>query len=147
VTLRRRPGVAADLPMVFRAERDYIRNVEPDQEAAWTAAIDRNLALWIAELDRTTVLQCDGRPAGFATWTRSGDTATLVTVQVLPEFRRRGLGRLLVRWFIDQARSAGCAAVELGVHRDNPARDLYEGVGFTRVGEDGPYLLFALPSS
>ena len=37
--------------MVFRAERDYIRDVEPAAEAGWTRALDQNLELWVGCLE------------------------------------------------------------------------------------------------
>jgi GNAT superfamily N-acetyltransferase len=102
-----RPAGPADLPVIFRAERDYIRAIEPDQEAAWTAATDRHLELWIANLDRATVLLAGTETAGFVIWMpapayRDG-AATLVTIQVLPPCRRRGYGRVLLGVFTEQA--------------------------------------------
>ena len=137
-----RPATEADLPLVEEAERGYIRDVEPGQEDAWTAALDRNRALWRANLARTTVLEVDGAPAGFVMWTPDDGAALVVTVQVLPAFRRRGLGRRLLEECARQAAGAGCAEVRLGVHRGNPARALYEAAGFAPAGEDGVYLLY-----
>jgi ribosomal protein S18 acetylase RimI-like enzyme len=68
--------------------------------------------------------------------------ALVVTVQVLPASRRRGLGRRLLEECARQAAAAGYAEVRLGVHRDNPARALYEAAGFAPAGEDGAYLLY-----
>ena len=74
---RLRPAVVGDLPTILRAERDYVAAVEPTQLAPWTAAIDRNLALWIEHLDRTTVLELDDgtgpATAGFVMWMPDGD--------------------------------------------------------------------------
>ncbi|SFT97490.1 Acetyltransferase (GNAT) family protein [Geodermatophilus amargosae] len=137
-----RAATRADLLLVEEAERAYVRDVEPGQEAAWTAALDRNRALWRANPGRTTVLEVDGAPAGFVTWTPDRGAALVVTVQVLPRFRRRGLGRLLLEECAWRAAAAGCGEVRLGVHRDNPARALYEGAGFAPAGEDGAYLLY-----
>jgi GNAT superfamily N-acetyltransferase len=137
-----RPADEADLPLVEEAERAYIRDVEPGQEAAWTAALDRNRALWRANLARTTVLEVGGEPAGFVVWTPEDGAALVVTVQVLPPFRRRGLGRRLLEECARQAAAAGHAEVRLGVHRDNPARALYEQAGFAPAGEDGAHLLY-----
>jgi hypothetical protein len=79
-----RPAVPADLPVIFRAERSYIKNVEPEQEGEWTAAIDRNLELWIANLDRTTMLLAGTDIAGFVIWTPT------------PAYRDTGLSKSLV---------------------------------------------------
>ena len=142
-----RPAREDDLPLVEAAERAYIRDVEPAQEAAWTAALDRNRALWRANLARTTVIEVDGDPAGFLVWTPDGDAALVVTVQVLPPHRRRGHGRRLLDAVDAQARAAGLREVRLGVHRDNPARALYEAAGFSSAGEDGAHLLFRRPTA
>jgi ribosomal protein S18 acetylase RimI-like enzyme len=144
-----RPAVPADLPVIFRAERDYIKAIEPGQEAAWTAAIDRNLDLWIANLDRTTMLLAGTDIAGFVIWTptpayRDG-AATLVTIQVRPAYRRRGYGRILLGVFAEQGAAAGYRLLHLGVHKDNPARALYEQAGYQPAGSDGDYLLYDLP--
>jgi ribosomal protein S18 acetylase RimI-like enzyme len=143
-----RPAVPADLPVIFRAERDYIRDIEPDQEAAWTEAIDRNLELWTANLGRTTMLHAGTGAAGFVIWMPDPayrtDAATVVTIQVRPECRRRGYGRTLLGAFAEQAAEAGYRLLHLGVHKDNPARSLYEQAGYQRAGSDGDYLLYDL---
>ena len=137
-----RPASEADLPLVEEAERAYTRDVEPGREAAWTAALDRNRALWRANLTRATVVEVGGAPAGFVVWTPDEGAALVVTVQVLPAFRRRGLGRRLLEECARQAAATGHAEVRLGVHRDNPARALYEAAGFAPTGEDGAYLVY-----
>jgi len=153
-----RPAVPADLPVIFRAERDYIKAVEPAQEAAWTAAIDRNLELWIANLTRTTMLLAGADVAGadvagpdiagFVIWTPTPAYAdgavTLVTLHVRPAYRRRGYGRVLLGVFAEQAAAAGYRLLHLGVHEDNPARALYEQAGYQPAGRDGDYLLYDL---
>ena len=130
--------------MVHRAERDYMRAVEPTREAGWTAATERNLRLWVDNLATTTVLELDDEAAGFVMWRAEPTGAALViTLQVLPAFRRRGLGRRLLDVVTEQARARGLGPVTLGVHRDNPAVRLYEGAGFLRTGTDGEYVLYA----
>jgi ribosomal protein S18 acetylase RimI-like enzyme len=136
-----RPATAADLPLILRAERAYMEDVEPASLDSWTLAIDRNLELWVANLDRTTVLLVGDEPAGYVMWTASGSEATLISVQVLPAFRRRGLGRELLELFATQA--AEHSTLLLGVHRDNPARSIYPAAGYEHTGDDGAYLLFS----
>lgn len=143
--LQLRPGRPADLPAVFRAERDYMRDMEPAAEAGWTGALDKNLELWIACLERTVVAEDGGRMAGFAMWMPADDGALLVTIQVLPAFRRRGIGGVLLRRYLADARAAGHATASLGVHTANPARALYTSAGFRHTGDDGDYALLELP--
>jgi GNAT superfamily N-acetyltransferase len=141
--LQLRAAVPSDLPMILRGERLYLQQIEPASVEPWTAAIDRNLELWIANLDRTSVLEADGEPAGYAMWMPRDGGATLVTMHVLPVHRRRGYGARLLGWFATGAAAAGIRRLDLGVHRDNPARRLYERDGFLLTGEDGDYLLYS----
>ncbi|MEA2530952.1 MAG: mycothiol synthase, partial [Thermomicrobiales bacterium] len=62
-----------------------------------------------------------------------GDVAI---VGVLPEWRRRGLGRELLRWGVHRVRELGAAEVFLAVEGENEqALRLYEETGFERVEE------------
>ncbi|MDQ1692069.1 MAG: [ribosomal protein S18]-alanine N-acetyltransferase [Pseudonocardiales bacterium] len=64
-----------------------------------------------------------------------GGTAQILTVGVLPGARRRGVGRLLVRALVAEARRRKAEEVLLEVRIDNePARFLYEAEGFEALG-------------
>ncbi|WP_158647929.1 GNAT family N-acetyltransferase [Nocardioides houyundeii] len=139
-----RPGLAADLPMVFRAERDYIRDIEPAAEAGWTRALDKNLELWVGCLDRTIVAEDAEGTVGFAMWMPHEGAALLVTIQVLDHARRRGVGNVLLQRYLVDAGAAGHRTASLGVHASNPARRLYEAAGFRHSGDDGDYALYEL---
>jgi GNAT superfamily N-acetyltransferase len=51
-------------------------------------------------------------------------------VYVVPEHRRRGIGRALLNAALEWGRGEGCDEAELDVLVANPARALYEGAGF-----------------
>ncbi|MFD1946334.1 GNAT family N-acetyltransferase [Nocardioides aestuarii] len=141
-----RPATTADLPTILRYERDYVRTIEPHALRGWTESIDQNLQLWIECLSTTVVLEVagseDADPAGLAMWLVEGEAATLVTIHVAPRHRRSGFGRLLLEAFETRAAAGGSRVLKLGVHRDNPARALYERAGYGVVGTDGDYVLF-----
>jgi len=122
-----------------------MRDMEPENEAAWLAAIDRNLQLWIDNLGRTVVAELDTVVVGYEMWSRTGTTSTLVTLNVSVDFRGRGLGAQLLQRFGSDAIAAGAGHLELGVHSRNRARRLYEAAGYRQVGVDGDYLLYELP--
>jgi ribosomal protein S18 acetylase RimI-like enzyme len=139
---RSRPATTGDLGLLHEGELDYIREREPEQEAAWLGAVDRNRALWTANLSRTTVLEIDGEATGYAMWAVIDGVPTVVTLHVRPAYRRHGLGRVLLDLLTHDVVRSGHDVLALGVHRDNPARRLYEAAGFTADGTDGGYLLF-----
>ena len=69
-----------------------------------------------------------------------GETAQILTVGVLPAARRRGIGRLLVRALVAEARRRRATEVLLEVREDNSAaQQLYAGEGFTVLGRRRGY--------
>ena len=88
----------------------------------------------------TTVilLAYDGaRPVGIAACFRGFSTfaarplLNLHDLAVIPEYRGRGLGRKLLAAVEAKARSLGCTKVTLEVLETNPARKLYEAMGYS----------------
>ena len=63
----------------------------------------------------------------------------LLDVSLLPHMRRSGLGEVLLLWVIRGA-AANARTVTLQVARSNPARRLYERLGFNIVGGDDVHL-------
>jgi ribosomal protein S18 acetylase RimI-like enzyme len=142
-----RPDEPTDLPMLCRSELQYMREIEGEHLDGWMQAIDRNLQLWTDNLPLARGAEADGVQAGIMLWMPlPEDSAVLVTIHVLPEFRRQGFGRLLLEQFIRDASSGGSRTLTLGVHLNNPARALYEQAGFVRTHDEDNYLYYALPA-
>jgi [ribosomal protein S18]-alanine N-acetyltransferase len=137
-----RTAVVGDLPTIYRGELRYMQAIEPDQLERWLSSVDRKLELWIDHLDRSSILEVAGETVGYSIWMPREGEAVLVTIHVHPDARGAGYGRLLLERFVTDARAAGAERLTLGVHRDNPARRLYERVGFVHTGDHGDYALF-----
>jgi ribosomal protein S18 acetylase RimI-like enzyme len=67
---------------------------------------------------------------------RHPDVWHLVQIQLLPRFQGAGSGALLIRDLLDSAREAE-VPVALSVLKVNPAKRLYEQLGFRVVAETG----------
>ena len=76
----------------------------------------------------------DGRAAGFSLQRTISDEAELLLLAVSPEFRRRGIGRMLLDQFMDNARKHGASRVHLEVREGNPAVIMYRSAGFSVAG-------------
>lgn len=63
----------------------------------------------------------------------------LVDIALLPAWRGRGLGSLLLQGVLDAAARAGAPRVSLSVELTNPARRLYRRLSFVVVAEAVPH--------
>ena len=74
-------------------------------------------------------------PAGMVLWRLIGDEAEILTIAVLPPWRRSGLGRRLLDAAMDSVAARGAAVMFLEVATDNQAAQcLYQSAGFAQVG-------------
>jgi ribosomal-protein-alanine N-acetyltransferase len=74
-------------------------------------------------------------PAGLVLWRRIFDEAEILTIAVLPPWRRRGVGMRLLEAAMDSATKAGAETMFLEAAADNGAAlALYQSKGFMRVG-------------
>jgi GNAT superfamily N-acetyltransferase len=67
------------------------------------------------------------------------DATPELTIAILPGYRGQGIGTALLTHLLEAARGR-YAAVSLSVARENPARRLYERLGFEVVGTRGTSL-------
>ncbi len=86
------------------------------------------------------VIEVAGAPAGRLYLLRSAGDYRVVDISLLPEFRNRGIGAALLRAVGAEARAVG-ARVSVHVEVVNPARRLYDRIGFVQAADKGPYLL------
>lgn len=87
-----------------------------------------------------SVVTIDGAPAGRLYVERWPNEIRLVDIALLPEFRRHGAGTdLLKRLFAEATEKT--LPVTIHVEIFNPARELYERLGFVSKGERGLYVL------
>lgn len=155
------PAVASvDLRPASDADDAFLRSVYASTRAdelgllSWTASEQQAFVAMQYEAQTasyadqhpaadTAVVLIEGAPAGRMIVDRSGEPAdpiALVDLALLPEFRGSGVGTQLLGDLLAEARSAG-RRVRLHVEVTNPARRLYERLGFVELGGDGIYLL------
>ncbi|HXD79419.1 MAG TPA: GNAT family N-acetyltransferase [Puia sp.] len=77
-------------------------------------------------------------PIGFASWSGTGDAGVykLHKIYVLPGRQGKGLGRALLQFVFEAIRPERARKLRLNVNRRNKARQFYERIGFTVVGEE-----------
>jgi len=89
------------------------------------------------------VIELDGTRAGRLYVYRGPSDIRIMDIALMPEFRGRGIGTELLRGLVEEA-AASQRKLSIHVEFNNPARSLYERLGFRPVSEEGIYLLLEL---
>jgi ribosomal-protein-alanine N-acetyltransferase len=78
--------------------------------------------------------------AGFGIMTYWEDNANLDLLAVKPRYRRRSIGKQIVEWLVEVARTAGIMNVFVQVRKLNSgAIRFYENIGFQTIDEEPGY--------
>ncbi len=98
----------------------------------WDEAFQRN-GFWKAHrIADFRLIRVDGKPAGGLCIRQEKGERTLQMLILRPEHQSKGIGGTLVQREIDSARLAG-EPLKLWVVQVNPARRLYERLGFSTM--------------
>jgi len=90
------------------------------------------------------IICVDGKDAGFLWISEKETEIALVSIRLLPEFQNRGSGTKLIKDLLDEARGKN-KPVRLQVLKANPAKNLYEKLGFQVSGETETHFLMRFP--
>lgn len=85
------------------------------------------------------IIQKGAAQAGRLIMQRGKSALLLMDIALLPQFQRAGTGTAIIRDLMEEARQKGLPVV-LHVETFNPARRLYERLGFRVCAEEGFYL-------
>ena len=89
------------------------------------------------------VIEVDGEPAGRLYVHRGRSDIRIMDIAIAPAFRGQGIGTALLEALVEEARESG-RKLSIHVESNNPARRLYERMGFAAAGEHGVYILLEL---
>lgn len=117
---------AADVPQVAGLER--ICFADPWSERSVASELDNALSLWLVAMEGEKLIGYVGSQ------TVMGET-DMMNVAVDPDFRRKGIAEKLVLALVAElkARESHCLTLEVRASNE-PARALYEKLGFSQVG-------------
>jgi ribosomal protein S18 acetylase RimI-like enzyme len=86
------------------------------------------------------VIEVDGARAGRLYVHRGPSDIRIMDIALAPGFRGRGIGTSLLRGLMEEADASG-RKLSIHVEMNNPARSLYDRLGFEPAGEHGVYVL------
>ena len=127
-----------DIPEVLKIERASFK--DPYEMSTF-------LYLWKVEPEGFLVAEVKGKVIGYVMAYSRDEEGEIVSISVMPEFRRKGIGRKLMEEAIEYLKGKGVTKVGLEVRKGNEeAIDFYERLGFEKAysipkyypdGEDG----------
>jgi GNAT superfamily N-acetyltransferase len=138
-----RPAIVADLAFCRRIDHETMRWIV-DELFGWDEArqVENFARKWrVDEVRIITVAAGDARhDVGWLQTAPHDDAVFLKAIYLDPPFHRQGIGMRVMQIVIDEAQRQS-KAVTLGVVKINPARRLYERLGF-RVTHDDEYKFY-----
>ncbi len=134
-----RPAIQDDYGFLWRL---HCATMKPYVEKTWGWDEQWQAQYFRDYFDPTTgeIIEGDGVPIGCISVERQKDRVFLSVIKIAPEYQSRGIGTKLIRALCDEADGRG-VPVELQVLKVNPARRLYERLGFAVVGETETHCL------
>jgi ribosomal protein S18 acetylase RimI-like enzyme len=87
------------------------------------------------KIEEARIIVCDGSDIGWLAKRELPKEILVTDIFVAPEHQNGGIGTIILRDLISEARREG-KSVSLSVMKNNPARRLYERVGFKVIGEN-----------
>ena len=138
--LELRTAAAGDMELLFGLLRAALGPWVERTYGAWNEEEQREI--FFARTDPAThqVVELRGRPIGCLAVRRSPEEIRLLRVFLFPDLQNRGFGSQLVRSVLAEGEAARLP-VRLRVFTVNPARHLYERLGFHVVGETETHTL------
>ena len=110
------------------AELEKICFNDPWSEKSIASELDNRLSLWLVAMD-------GDRVAGYVGSQSVLGETDMMNIAVHPDFRRRGIAEELVVKLVEELKVRGNHSLMLEVRVSNdPARNLYEKLGFQQVG-------------
>ena len=132
----RRPATAADRDWLCETKFRCLRRYIEQTYGRWDDDIQRARFDASFEAGDIQIITVGGRDAGFTALRHEPKDIQLFNIMIAPEFQNRGLGTAVLR-DVQAAARARRVPVRLQVMKVNPARRLYERLGFV-VSEETP---------
>jgi len=129
-----RDATEADFTLL---QRLHYAGMKSHVEKIWGWDDDVQLGILRGRFDPRllSVIRCGERDVGVLQVTRTPDVIRLDNILIDPAYQRHGIGSAILASLIAEATDRGIS-LTLSVLKPNPAKALYERVGFSAVGED-----------
>jgi ribosomal protein S18 acetylase RimI-like enzyme len=106
----------------------------------WDEAVQRRLFDDRFDPARLEIIESAGEAVGVISVEQQREFISLSAIEVAPDFQSKGIGTRLIRDMQDEAERQ-CVPLRLRVLQGNPARRLYERLGFAETEETETHIM------
>ncbi len=130
-----RPATNADFEFLYQLHRATMKEYI-EATWGWEESWQREYfqAKW--EPAKRNIIQIEGEDAGVLVIENREGEHYLGLIEILPEFQGRGVGTAVIQDFLAAAQTQNLPATLHVLKSNDPARKLYERLGFTLVAEE-----------
>ena len=93
--------------------------------------------------DDMRILIKDGKDIGVTTFYEENNQYVVGLIMIHPEYQGEGLGSKIIKEYIDLAKKSN-KKIKIKVYKENPAKRLYERLGFEIYNEDDTHLYLSI---
>ena len=131
MALRKANG--ADFEFAYELRKNVMKDYVAQTWGKWDEQFQRDHFKEHFSPGRTDIIVCRGRDIGWMDVDRGAERIYLSKIYLQPQFQRQGIGSQLINRLFEEADGKGLP-VGLRVLKINPARRLYERLGFSLSG-------------
>jgi ribosomal protein S18 acetylase RimI-like enzyme len=135
-----RPVTEDDREWLYQLNRSSMRDHVIQTWGSWDEASQREYFDGRFVPERRQIIRTDGADVGALIVERDPSRLRIGDIALLPAVQSRGIGTEVIRDLLDEAASLEIP-VELQVLKVNPARRLYERLGFAAFDETETHIL------
>jgi ribosomal protein S18 acetylase RimI-like enzyme len=117
------------------ALKDYVK-----QTWGWDEERQRQLFRESFEIERAMIIVFEGKDTGLLDVTEKETETVLISIRLLPEFQNKGIGTKIIQDILEKSHGKN-KPVRLQVLKINPAKKLYNRLGFKIFGETETHFL------
>ena len=93
--------------------------------------------------DDMRILIKDGKDIGVTTFYEENNQYVVGLIMIHPEYQGEGLGSKIIKEYIDLAKKSN-KKIKIKVYKENPAKRIYERLGFKIYNEDDTHLYLSI---
>ena len=132
MTLTRRKVNFDDMELLFGLSKRAMRRHIEENHGPWNESDQRERFFRSTDPANHELICKRNLPIGYISVDRATDAIHLRRISIIPEFQNRGIGSSLIKELMAEAAARG-QPLKLRVFPENPARRLYQRLGFSVV--------------